>query len=138
MSISLDTKSKALCVADGGDERRPYNSLDAAKEVASQIIPGNKVQKHMILAASRTELLSIQLKKNMCFILSLIAKIPVTHRGSTLPNSRSDFQGVSTKPEPAHITHNLLRLQGGLQPDCAADQPVAGPCQPTANPKAQT
>eukprot|EP00983_Pelagomonas_calceolata_P061439 1146840-Pelagomonas_calceolata.AAC.1 len=23
---------------------------------------------------------------------------------------------------------------GEFQPDCSADQPVAGPCQPTANP----
>eukprot|EP00983_Pelagomonas_calceolata_P007725 252046-Pelagomonas_calceolata.AAC.1 len=28
--------------------------------------------------------------------------------------------------------------EGDLQQDCSADQPVAGPCQPTANPKAQT
>eukprot|EP00983_Pelagomonas_calceolata_P042638 1138589-Pelagomonas_calceolata.AAC.1 len=27
---------------------------------------------------------------------------------------------------------------GGLQPDCSADQPVPGPRQPTANPRAQT
>eukprot|EP00983_Pelagomonas_calceolata_P005813 191862-Pelagomonas_calceolata.AAC.1 len=26
-------------------------------------------------------------------------------------------------------------FQGDLQPDCLADEPVAGPCQPTANPK---
>eukprot|EP00983_Pelagomonas_calceolata_P023542 741536-Pelagomonas_calceolata.AAC.1 len=28
--------------------------------------------------------------------------------------------------------------QGDIQPDCLADQPVAGPCQLTANPKAPT
>eukprot|EP00983_Pelagomonas_calceolata_P110058 1159625-Pelagomonas_calceolata.AAC.13 len=28
------------------------------------------------------------------------------------------------------------RVQGDLQQDCSADQPVAGPCQPTANPTA--
>eukprot|EP00983_Pelagomonas_calceolata_P056692 1144711-Pelagomonas_calceolata.AAC.5 len=31
-----------------------------------------------------------------------------------------------------------LLAQGDLQSDCSADQPVAGPCQPTANFKAQT
>eukprot|EP00983_Pelagomonas_calceolata_P005020 164180-Pelagomonas_calceolata.AAC.1 len=34
--------------------------------------------------------------------------------------------------------HQDFHADGDFQPDCLADQHVAGPCQPTANPKAQT
>eukprot|EP00983_Pelagomonas_calceolata_P019410 610248-Pelagomonas_calceolata.AAC.1 len=36
---------------------------------------------------------------------------------------------------PASVKRLVLQAaQGDLQPDCSADQPLAGPCQPTANP----
>eukprot|EP00983_Pelagomonas_calceolata_P057968 1145307-Pelagomonas_calceolata.AAC.1 len=54
--------------------------------------------------AHRTNLFIRTIKKNMCFILSLIARTPVAQRGSILPNSWSNFQSISTKPEPAHTT----------------------------------
>eukprot|EP00983_Pelagomonas_calceolata_P011550 373039-Pelagomonas_calceolata.AAC.1 len=59
-------------------------------------------------------------------------RAPVTQRGSILPSSRFNFLSMSTNPKPAHVAHMGLHglgkeriTQGGLQPDCSADQPVA-------------
>eukprot|EP00983_Pelagomonas_calceolata_P132911 1161915-Pelagomonas_calceolata.AAC.13 len=85
-SISSDTKKrKALYFANEGIEKQDENSLDAAKKVASQKNPGSKVQRGRDTCGAKTNVYISTIKKHMFFILSSIARTPVTHRGSILP-----------------------------------------------------
>eukprot|EP00983_Pelagomonas_calceolata_P058908 1145683-Pelagomonas_calceolata.AAC.4 len=47
-----------------------------------------RYKKHVILAAQRTSVYISTVEKDICFGLILIARSPVTHRCSILPNSR--------------------------------------------------
>eukprot|EP00983_Pelagomonas_calceolata_P055694 1144257-Pelagomonas_calceolata.AAC.1 len=63
------------------------------------------------LAAQPIERVKSNKKKYVSHLPPLIARAPVTHRCSILLNSQFNLQSMSMKPEPAHITHNLLRLE---------------------------
>eukprot|EP00983_Pelagomonas_calceolata_P014698 467100-Pelagomonas_calceolata.AAC.1 len=90
-------------------EKQLENSLDAAKKVASLRNPGNKVQKARDTCGAKNKCVHQYSEKEHVLHLEFDCKTPVTHRGSILQNSQFNIQSMSTKPEPAHITHNLLR-----------------------------